>query len=161
MGVAVGGFKQLMARGETQGRICFASAEWLKRKGSLPPLHIMEKAPTACQCFENPSLFIKQIAMCTCSGSSQYQLSMINHINQKPIRRNVTFPKANVIPRKRMITEFHIQGLFQKEIINHMLQESHIFPLLFHALIVLSELGGCFQLQHSESSSSNSSREEL
>ena len=39
MGVAIGGYEQLMARGETQGRTCFASADWLKRKGSVPPLH--------------------------------------------------------------------------------------------------------------------------
>ena len=93
----------------------------------------------------NIFLFVKQIAVSSRARSSQNQLSVINSINQEPVRLYMTFPKTDVVASKRMVSVFFIKFPFGKKRVDDRFQQGHIFPLLLHPLIVLSKLRGCFQ----------------
>ncbi len=54
--------------------------------------------------------FAEQIAVCSCTGQRQYQHIILNPINEKPVRLDMTFPVPHPIAGQLVVSVFLRQG---------------------------------------------------
>ena len=90
--------------------------------------------PSSC-----PSL-VKQVCMCTRSGSRKNQLALVNRIDKQPVGPYVAFTKTCVISCERMVMILLIKLCSVCEFLKHSMEPSKVITTLLDTLVVFLEL---------------------
>ena len=76
------------------------------------------------------------------AGSGQDKGVILDGIDKKPVRLDMTFPEAGIIARQQVVPELLIQRFFHQQGVDDPHQAGQVIAAFFDALVVLSELAG-------------------
>jgi hypothetical protein len=86
---------------------------------------------------EKAGEMLKQIGMTAGAIKNDFAVFLVNAIDEKPVRFNMTFPFFSLISMQGMIFVFWKQWLFVNQQISYFGELIHVFTAFFHQLAVL------------------------